>query len=110
MSSGQVSGTEGYGEETEALFERFERISFADLHGQVLALIPAAPGRILDIGAGSGRDATGFAALGYGVVAVEPVEGLRLRAAAAHPSPRIECLDDSLPNLSASPAQSFVIC
>lgn len=100
MSSILVSGTEGYGDETEALFERFERVSFADLHKQVLDLIPATPSRVLDIGSGSGRDAAAFATMGHSVVAVEPTDGLRERAAAAHPSPRIEWLDDSLPALT----------
>jgi SAM-dependent methyltransferase len=94
-----VSGTEGYAEEAEALVERYESIPFADLHRQVLHLIPTVPGRILDIGSGTGRDAAAFAAMGHGVVAVEPTPDLRMKAAALHPSPRIEWLDDSLPNL-----------
>ena len=42
----------------------------------------------------------GFAALGHAVTAVEPTAELRTRATALHASPRIEWLDDSLPELS----------
>lgn len=96
----RVSGTEGYAEEAAALVERYESVPFADLHRQFLHLIPTVPSQVLDIGSGTGRDAAGFAALGHEVVAVEPTDELRLRAVALHPSPRIEWLDDSLPNLT----------
>jgi len=95
-----VSGTEGYAAEAEALVGQYEGIRFADIHKQVLHLIPAAPCRVLDIGSGTGRDAAAFAAMGHAVVAVEPIAELRERAAALHPSPRIEWLDDGLPELS----------
>lgn len=95
----RVSGTEGY-DDTDAMVRRFEAIPFAALHEPVLALLPPAPARVLDIGAGSGRDAAGFAALGYRVTAVEPMAGLRQRAAVLHTSPSIEWIDDSLPDLA----------
>jgi SAM-dependent methyltransferase len=66
----------------------------------VLHLIPAMPGRVLDIGSGTGRDAAWFASRGHSVVAVEPTEAMRLPAMALHPSPRIDWLDDSLPDLA----------
>ena len=94
------SGTEGYAEEADALVARYEGLRFADLHRHVLQLIPAAPGRVLDIGAGTGRDAAALAAMGHAVVAVEPSAALRERTAALHPSPRIEWLDDGLPDLA----------
>lgn len=95
-----VSGTEGYAEEAEALVAQYESITFAHAHRVVLDLIPVTPARVIDIGAGTGRDAAGFAALGHQVLAVEPTEPFRLRAAALHPSPLIEWLDDSLPDLA----------
>jgi SAM-dependent methyltransferase len=100
VKSAQVSGTEGYAEEAEELFERYESISAADSHRAVLHLIPTAPGLILDIGSGTGRDAAWFAAMGHRVVAVEPTDAFRLPAMALHPSPRIEWLDDGLPDLA----------
>jgi 2-polyprenyl-3-methyl-5-hydroxy-6-metoxy-1,4-benzoquinol methylase len=82
------------------LVRQYESISFADVHKQILHLIPKPPARVLDIGAGTGRDAAGFAATGHTVLAVEPTAALRTRAMKLHASPRIEWLDDSLPELS----------
>jgi SAM-dependent methyltransferase len=99
MMSQRPSGTEGYAEEADALLRQYESISFADVHRQVMHLVPKTPARILDIGAGTGRDAAGFAAMGHRVTAVEPTAELRLRAMVLHPSADIEWLDDSLPDL-----------
>jgi SAM-dependent methyltransferase len=104
--SAQVSGTEGYAEEAEALFERYESIPAAEAHRAVLHLIPAMPVRVLDIGSGTGRDAAWFASRGHSVVAVEPTDAMRVRAIALHPSPRTDWLDDSLPALAALRARS----
>src|SRR3981081_3089459 len=79
VTSVQVSGTEGYADEAEDLFKRYENIPAADAHRAVLHLIPVAPSRILDIGSGTGRDAAWLA---------------------MHPLPRIEWLNDGLPELA----------
>ena len=100
MASMSVSGTEGYAEEAEDLFRRYESISAAETHKAALHLIPAAASRILDIGAGTGRDAAWLAGMGHRVVAVEPTDAMRLPAMKLHPSPAIEWLDDSLPELA----------
>ena len=100
LDRAKVSGTEGYAEEAEDLFRRYESISAAETHKAVLHLIPATAGRILDVGAGTGRDAAWFASMGHRVTAVEPTEAMRLPAMKLHPSPRIEWLDDSLPELA----------
>ena len=100
MKAVRVSGTEHYADEAPELLKRYESISFADAQAPILQLIPPAPGRALDIGAGTGRDAAGLAVLGYSIVAVEPTEGLRRGAMLLHPSPLIEWLDDSLPDLA----------
>jgi SAM-dependent methyltransferase len=111
MAFAGVSGTEGYAEEAEALLKQYESIRFTDVHRQMLHLIPTIPGRVLDIGSGTGRDAAGFAAMGHTVVAVEPTAELRERAAVLHPSPRIEWLDDSLPDLAmlTERGETFVV-
>ena len=94
-----VSGTEGYAEEADDLFQRYESVSFAELHRSVLHLIPTVPCWVLDIGSGTGRDAAALAAMGHRVVALEPTDEMRMRAVALHPSRQIEWLDDSLPDL-----------
>lgn len=100
MTAGLVSGTEGYADEAEELFKHYESFPAADAHRAVLHLIPTAASSILDIGSGTGRDAAWFAAQGHRVVAVEPTDAFRLPAMALHPSPQIEWLDDSLPDLA----------
>jgi SAM-dependent methyltransferase len=100
VTSVQVSGTEGYADEAEELLRRYESIPAADAHRMVLHLIPAAPSSVLDVGSGTGRDAAWFASQGHRVVAVEPTDAMRLPAMALHPSPRIEWLNDSLPDLT----------
>ena len=99
------SGTEGYAEEAEALIRQYESIAFADVHRAVLPLMPPPPADVVDIGAGTGRDAAGFATLGYRVTAVEPTAALRIRATALHGVPDIAWLDDSLPELAVLSAR-----
>ncbi len=93
------SGTQGYANEADALVRQYESIAFEDIHASVLHLVPSTPGRVLDIGSGTGRDAAGFAAMGHRVTAVEPTPELRSAAQALHPSPLIEWVDDTLPDL-----------
>lgn len=92
--------TAGYAQEAPELFKLYESISPEALHKPVWHLIPTVPSRLLDIGAGTGRDAAAFAAMGHRVLAVEPVDEMREGAMALHPSPRIEWLADTLPALS----------
>jgi SAM-dependent methyltransferase len=82
MAAPRISGTDGYAEEAETLLAQYESINFADVHRQMLHLIPAAQSRILDVGAGNGRDAAGLAALGHRVLAVEPTAAVRIGAMA----------------------------
>jgi SAM-dependent methyltransferase len=79
----------------------FEALGFAEIHRGAIPFLPERPGLILDVGAGSGRDAAWFAARGWDVVAVEPATSLRAEAARLHPSPGIRWIDDRLPSLSA---------
>ena len=54
---------------------------------------------MLDIGAGTGRDAGALAALGHTVVAVEPTPELRAHGQRLHGEAAIEWVDNSLPDL-----------
>lgn len=94
-----TQSTQGYASEAPALIHRYESISFVEYHGVEIHLFPAAPGHVLDIGAGTGRDAAWFAAQGHSVVAVEPTLEFRVAATKLHPSSSIEWLDDTLPKL-----------
>ena len=94
-----VKGTAGYAEEAPELLVRYESCGFEEAHEAVLDLLPAHAGDVLDVGAGTGRDAAHLAAKGNRVVAVEPAAALREAAAELHPSAAIEWVDDGLPAL-----------
>lgn len=95
-----IPGTEGYAAHAEQLIPRYEEVSFADKHRPLLHLIPSPPATVLDIGAGTGADAAFLAAAGHRVMAVEPTDAFRAAAAALHPSPLIEWVNDCLPELA----------
>jgi protein-L-isoaspartate O-methyltransferase len=95
-----VLGTEGYAENAAQLIERWESMSFFDLHGDVAHLLPEVPSLILDVGAGSGKDAAALAEMGHSTVPVEPVDGLRKFGSTRHRSSRVEWVADSLPDLN----------
>jgi protein-L-isoaspartate O-methyltransferase len=101
-----VRGTEGYAEDAAVLRGRYEEVIFSDVHAPVLRLMPQAPCCVLDIGAGTGRDAAALAELGNIITAVEPVDELRAAASALHPSPKITWIKDSLPDLAVVAAMN----
>ena len=92
---------EGYEEAARGDFiERVEAISSADLLAPAMKHIPKKACRILDVGAGTGRDAAWLASLSHTVVAAEPVDALREAGMARHISPNISWVKDCLPDLS----------
>ncbi|MBC2876563.1 MULTISPECIES: class I SAM-dependent methyltransferase [Streptomyces] len=102
-----VPGTAGYGEAAEALAGQYESVDFAEVHRAVLHLFPERPGTVLDIGAGSGRDAAALAGRGHRVVAVEPTAALRALGRRLHADRGIEWVDDALPGLRALRGRRF---
>jgi SAM-dependent methyltransferase len=95
----RIPGTQGYAAEADELAVRYESFTFEEAHKGVLKVLPTS-GKVLDIGAGTGRDAAGFAARGHDVLAVEPTREMRAHGERLHPNPRIEWLDDALPDLA----------
>ena len=93
------SGTEGYGETADERVRQYESVAFADVHRDILPLFPTTPSRVIDIGAGTGRDAAAFARLGHTVTAVEPTPELRSHGQWLHARSPIAWIDDSLPDL-----------
>ena len=81
---------------------RYEALPPERLYDWLDGLLPAVPALVLDIGAGTGRDAAWFVGLGHDVVAVEPAAAMRAEATRLHPGPRIRWLDDRLPDLAAT--------
>ncbi len=90
---------QGYGSEAERLAVQYESIRFEDVHTDVLHLFPKSPAHVLDIGAGTGRDAAALTKLGHHVVAVEPTVELRLLGQTLHADQPIDWIDDALPDL-----------
>ena len=83
------------------MIPRYDAIDCNALFDKVVAYLPSMPATILDIGAGTGRDAGLFASKGYLVTAVEPVDTFRLWGANTHTSHAIEWIDDRLPKLAS---------
>jgi len=100
---------QGYAAEAPELLTRYEAKSSERIHADWLHLFPSLPCDVLDIGAGTGRDAGWFAGKGCSVLAVEPTAELREPAKTLHPEPAITWLDDALPDLARARAlgQSF---
>ncbi len=96
----RVRGTAGYGETADVLAVQYEEVTFDEVHRDVLHLVPVEPGHILDVGAGTGRDAAALARRGHSVVAVEPTAELRAHGQRLHAGAAIEWIDDALPRLS----------
>lgn len=95
----QAPSNAGYAAKVDDLFKRYEFRDPAGIHAPWADFFPEPPARILDIGAGTGRDAAWFVSLGHSVLAVEPTDALRIGAAKLHPEPEIEWLDDILPGI-----------
>ena len=96
----------GYAQEAPRLLQRYEGLAPEDVHAQWRQWIPSAPSWVLDIGAGTGRDAAWFVSLGHSVLAVEPTDELRHGAQQLHPEPEITWLKDSLPTLAQVTARA----
>ena len=100
--SSTAVGTAGYAQAADVLAVQYEEVTFDEVHRDVLGLVPVEPGRILDVGAGTGRDAAALAARGHTVVAVEPTAELRAHGQRIHAGSRIDWVDDALPGLTLS--------
>lgn len=83
----------------EALVHRYEALRAAEMHAWLEGFLPSAPALILDVGAGTGRDAAWLALQGHQVLAAEPSGAMRRQGQRLHPNDRIRWLDDRLPAL-----------
>ncbi|MEV7071600.1 class I SAM-dependent methyltransferase [Streptomyces sp. NPDC091972] len=88
-----------YAESAERLGRVYESVSLEDVHGALLDLLPPAPARVLDVGAGTGRDAAAPAGRGYTVDAAEPVAELRRVAERLHPGSGVTWRAGALPEI-----------
>ncbi|MEV6108918.1 class I SAM-dependent methyltransferase [Streptomyces sp. NPDC051940] len=72
-----------------------ERARADELH-----LFPVEPCRVLDVGAGTGKDAAWLAGLGHTVTAVEPTDELRAHGARLYPDAGLTWIEAGLPELA----------
>jgi SAM-dependent methyltransferase len=81
------------------VLQRYESVAAEKVHGWLVDLLPKPPALILDVGAGSGRDAAWLSSRGLDVVAAEPSSKMLAEARNLHPSQKIQWIADSLPSL-----------
>lgn len=98
----EIPGVAGYGANAAALAAQYESITFEEVYRDLIQFLPASPVSVLDVGAGSGRDAAALACRGYQVVAVEPTPELRREGQDRHGKLGIEWVDDHLPSLTVT--------
>jgi SAM-dependent methyltransferase len=77
----------------------YEQVAADAVHSWLAGLLPKGKASVLDVGAGSGRDATWLAAQGHEVIAVEPSSGMRAEASRHHPGAGVRWISDALPEL-----------
>jgi SAM-dependent methyltransferase len=97
----------GYASASAEWIARSEAISCDQLYAHVADLFPVSPSRVLDIGAGAGRDAAWLASSGHDVTAVEPLAEFRHAGMQLHATSNITWLDDRLPDLRLLPDSAF---
>ena len=90
-----------YDAHAAALAPAYEALAPEALHVWFSDLLPPAPALVLDVGAGTGRDAAWLAGRGHDVVACEPSSAMRAEAARRHDTTSVRWVADSLPGLPA---------
>ena len=80
----------------------YEGLAPTTVHGWLQDLLPKPPAVVIDIGAGTGRDAAWLASAGHEVLAIEPATSMRAEGARLHGNARIRWLNDRLPSLAAT--------
>ncbi len=80
----------------------YEALDPARVHAWLDGLLPEAPALVLDVAAGTGRDAAWLTRLGYDVVAVEPSAAMRAEGERRHSDTGVRWVADQLPALPAT--------
>lgn len=96
-----------YDANAAALADQYESVRADQVHACWSKFLPPSKGLVLDVGAGSGRDAAWLAAQGHEVVAVEPSPKMRAEGTRRHSASAIQWIDDDLPGFKAVEALRF---
>lgn len=90
-----------YDAHARELADGYEGLDAAATHPKLFEMLRGVKGaRILDVGAGTGRDAAALAGLGHQVVAVDPSAKMLRLARSLHPGNDVQWLQDAMPTLS----------
>ncbi|WP_426290441.1 class I SAM-dependent methyltransferase [Sphingomonas sp. TWP1-3-1] len=96
-----ASAAAWYDDHAEQLADGYEGLDAAIVHRELFDLLKgSSPIHILDVGAGTGRDAAALAELGHDVTAVEPSDKMMKLARALHANAKLKWSADSLPRLA----------
>jgi SAM-dependent methyltransferase len=95
-----VDSIEWYNLHAESVVDRHESIRATDANAWLRKDLPKSPALVLDVGAGSGRDAAWLRSLGHKVIAVEPCPEMAAHARRLGRCHDIEWIDDRLPELA----------
>ena len=93
------SAIDYYDRHATALADSYEAVDFESAYPFLVDRLEQGGLEIVDIGAGTGRDAAWLAAAGHQVTAVEPSEAMRALAAHLHPDDSITWVSARLPTL-----------
>lgn len=92
-----------YKKNNDQLLQQYNSVSFESVHQDWLEFLPAKSSLILDVGAGSGRDAFWLYDQGYQLIAVDPVVEFfghyKKNEQSSHHNGKFEWIVDSLPEL-----------
>ena len=88
-----------YKKNSRIMYTKYNSVDFETVHQDWLCYLPAKGSLILDVGAGSGRDALWMAVQGYNVKAVEPVVEFMEQFKKDNPGANLEWIVDELPDL-----------
>lgn len=103
-----------YDANSETLFNRYRSVSAENVFKKSLGFFPQKPTRILDVGAGSGRDSLWLAGKGHDLTSVEPSKGMRDKIISMGIPTNMQLVDASLPNLTSPDIKShsygFILC
>ncbi len=96
------TGIEFYDSHAAALADGYEAISFENAYPFLVPVFNGDALSVLDIGSGTGRDASWLVQHGHTVVAAEPSAGMREIAGTIHADDAIEWIDARLPELEST--------
>ncbi|KHD23951.1 SAM-dependent methlyltransferase [Vibrio caribbeanicus] len=90
-----------YEQNANQLMEQYQSVAFERVHQSWQSFWPLTGDKVLDVGAGSGRDAKWMAEQGCEVIAIEPCHSLR-ELGNQFTGHSVTWLDDALPELTAT--------